>query len=320
MAWAPPRKAVVGALVVLVPVLVVTALAAWWLGLAAAVWVVLGVAAGANVAIASVPPPTRAVALVVLALAGPLGLLTADRPWIAAAVIALTGLVQAPLNQVSRGVAALAPMLVAFGFTAGFPQEPWVALAGTAMGVLTVGVTARALGITKEPEPVGQVDAVVHGLGMAVGAVVALLVADSLDADHAYWMVLVLAVVLQPRGHLTRELARDRLVGTLVGVVIAAAIVLLVPGALAWVLALPCLLLLLAWTLAGDVRRSVIWGVPMIVLTSSSDLVSRADVAAERLLLTGAGVVLALLLAWACDRAVARFAPSFPGGGGTMAG
>ncbi|MCK0112445.1 FUSC family protein [Ornithinimicrobium sp. F0845] len=311
----PPRKALVVALIVLGPVLAVAVLAAWWLGLAAAVWVMLGVVAGANVAIARADVPARLGALTVLALAGPLGLLTAQRPWLAALVIALAGLAQAPLNRSSRGLAALAPMLVAFGATSGFPQDPLVALAGTVLGVVTVAATARALGVAKEPEPVGRLDAVVHAAGMAAGAVAALLAAFALDVAHGYWMVLMLAAVLQPRGHLTRQLARDRLVGTLIGLVVAAAIVLLVPGEIAWLLVVPCLVFTLAWTVAGDIRQSVVWGVPLIVLLSSSDLVARADVAAERLLLTAAGVLLAVLLGWACDWLVERLERSQAGVG-----
>lgn len=302
----PPRKALLAALIVLVPVLLAAAAFAWWLGLVAAVWVVLGVVAGAPAAMAALGWSTRLGGLVVLAVAGVLGLLAADEPWLVVLALALAGLVQHPWNRVSVGLVALAPLLVAVGATSGFPTQPAVAALCLVVGGVTVSFCARGLGVAKALEPVGAVSALVHAVAVAVGCATAFAVAQSLDLAHGYWMVLVIVVVLQPVGNGTRQRASDRVVGTLIGLLLAAVIVLFLPGALAWALMVPCLLFTLAWSIAGQARHAVVFGVPLIVLLSSSDLVARADVALERLALTVGGAVVALALAWASERAVER--------------
>ena len=105
-------------------------------------------------------------------------------------------------------------------------------------------------------------------------------------------------MVLRPvRGETTR-LARDRTLGTRLGAVASVVIVLILPTSLSLVLAGMSGLLMVAWALANDDVRMTFFGTPAVILLSSSGVVGAiVAVAANRLVLTVIGAVVALTLA-----------------------
>lgn len=294
----PTRRALVGAATVLAPVVVATALMALLLGPAAAVWCVLG-------AVTALPMAPRAVssrervglaALGVMATLG--GLLASGSPLPAASVVAAVALLQGPVARRVPGAGAMLPVLAAVAATTGLPSDLGPAAVGLLAGTGVITLTAAALGMRLPPEPIGLAPALRHGAVLALTAAPALGMTMAGEVSHGYWLVLTLALVLRPVAGQTRSQGRDRLAGTVVGLGVGvAAVVLLPPPAIA-VAAVGCIWLTAAWALSGDVRRTTAWSAPLLVLVGSSGFAGSAvGLALERIAFTAAGVGLALLAA-----------------------
>jgi uncharacterized membrane protein YccC len=66
-----------------------------------------------------------------------------------------------------------------------------------------------------------------HALRFAIVIVFSYLLGFLLDIQNTYWILLTIVVIMRPSYGLTRERSKDRIIGTLIGAVIAAGIVLL---------------------------------------------------------------------------------------------
>jgi uncharacterized membrane protein YccC len=159
------------------------------------------------------------------------------------------------------------------------------------------------LGLRAPAVTVGAALARRHAVALAATAVLALGVLMELDVTHGYWVVLALSLVLRPAADETRTLARDRVVGTVVGLVVGVAAVVLLPLPVLLVLAAGCVVLTAAWGMVGDNLRATTYAAPMLVLLGSSGLAgSGVALALERTVATVVGVALAVATAVALDR------------------
>ncbi len=123
-----------------------------------------------------------------------------------------------------------------------------------------------------------------HAAVFAVLAGPAVLVTRSLALGHGYWFVLTLAAVLQPASAACRMAARDRLVGTVTGVVLAIGLVLVLPPSIVLVVAAVCAVLTAGWGLSQDLERQTLFVTPVVVLLGSSGgLESGVELGLERL-------------------------------------
>ena len=307
----PPRPALKAAAIALAPVIVVAA-AGWLLvGPLAAIGIVLGVVAGSTSATVKLPWRDRVVAcaLCLAAAAGGLLAAAAPVPWsilCSVLVVAATGMLQAPLNRWSSGMIVQAPLLAAISATTGaVVSQPLVALGAI--------VIAAVLGLQAPPTPAEPRIALRHAVATAVSCGVALGIALAFQIDHGYWLVVTLALVLRPVRHETVPTARARVTGTVVGVVISVALVIVMPTAAVLMLAMACVLLSIAWGIAADVRGSTIFATPAIILMASSGAAGAVvEFGLLRLVLTVIGALVAALLAALLYRADA---PAAPGGG-----
>ncbi len=69
-----------------------------------------------------------------------------------------------------------------------------------------------------------------HSIRVALALVVGLAVARSLAIGHGYWVLLTIAVILKPAYSLTKQRNKDRILGTVLGLLLAFLILLLAPG------------------------------------------------------------------------------------------
>ena len=146
-----------------------------------------------------------------------------------------------------------------------------------------------------------------HAVRVAVVVVVAMALARLLELPHRYWVTLTAFVLLQPHGAATRVRALQRVVGTLVGGVIAAAI--------PWAIQDPALLIVIVVVLAGVSASVVHLNYALYATFLTPTFVLLAEVHAREFHLVGAriantaigaGLVVIGSLLWPV-RTVARF-------------
>lgn len=293
----PPRAAVLLSLGAVLPLLGALVLGGWLGGGVAVLGMVLGSVTVSAAATAAVPGWLRLAITALAGLALWAGVVVSDLAWAAALVAAAFVLLMAPLNERSAGLGVMLPVLAAIGASEG-EDLPVPATAGwvVAGALLTIGL-ALVLHAVGPARPVPRRLAVRHAVVTAVAAGLGLYLMLSLGIDHGYWMMLTLVVVLRPVPYETGQAIRDRVAGTLVGVFVAIAVVLLLPTPVALAAGVLCLVLTVAWAVAGDVRRQMVYATPLVILAASSGLAGpTVDQAANRLLLTlaGGGVAAAL--------------------------
>lgn len=299
----PPGPALKGAGAALAPVLVVALATGWLVGALGVVWFVLGVAAALPVATREVTQRVRLATAALVVVAAELGLAARGDPVLVALAVAIVALAQAPVGRRCPGAGAMVPVLVAVAASAGLPDDRWTAAAGLAAGVATIVVTAAVLGLRAPAVPVAAALAWRHAVALAVTAGLVLGISVERGVTHGYWVVLALSLVLRPAADETRTLARDRVVGTVVGLAAGVVAVVLVPLPVLLLLAAGCVVLTTAWGMAGDNLRATTYAAPMLVLLGSSGLAgSGVALALERTLLTVVGVALAVLTALVLDR------------------
>jgi hypothetical protein len=307
----PPLPALKAAGSALLPVVAVGSGVAAVAGVVGLVWFLLGAVAALPVATHAVPWSDRVMLVGLGVSAAVLGLASSDRPLAAAAVVAVVSLLQAPLGRRTPGGGAMLPVLAAVAASTGLPDERWTTALALVVGAVTIMVTTTVLGIRTTAPPVPAALAWRHAAALAVTAALALGLVMDQQVSHGYWLVLTLALVLRPARDETRTLARDRVVGTVVGLAVGVAAVVLLPMGGALALAAACVLLTAAWGLAGDSRRATAYAAPLLVLIGSSGLAgSGVALALERTLFTLAGVGLAAVVALALDVVDRRAAPA----------
>ncbi|MFN8194429.1 MAG: FUSC family protein [Nocardioidaceae bacterium] len=293
----PPGRALKAGAVVATPIVVACALGGWVGGLVAVLGITLGVAAGVQAAVADVPWSLRLPVVVVVPVVGALAAVASDSALLSALVVGVAAVAQWPVNERAAGIGvfwpALAALVASVGVEGWWPLAGWLVVgAALVVGIAAVlGVRAPVTGVTRDVA--GR-----HAVATAIAAGVATYLTLALGIGHGYWLVLTLVMVLRPvRGETARN-ALDRTLGTLVGVVLGVAAVLLLPLAVSLVFLLACFVLTVAWALAGNVRMQTVFTTPMVVLIGSAGLAgSTVGLALDRLLLVSAGAVVAVGLA-----------------------
>jgi uncharacterized membrane protein YccC len=66
-----------------------------------------------------------------------------------------------------------------------------------------------------------------HALRLTIAIVFGFLLGSLLDIKNAYWIILTIIVIMRPNYGLTKERSKNRIIGTIIGAVIATAIVLI---------------------------------------------------------------------------------------------
>lgn len=127
------------------------------------------------------------------------------------------------------------------------PASPLAIGVGVAAGFAFVQATSLLRRVPRQSAPVSKGIAWRHAVVFAVLAGPAVLATRSLELGHGYWLVLTLAAVLQPASATCRLAARDRLTGTVAGVVLAIALVLVLPPSIVLVVAAVCAVLTARW-------------------------------------------------------------------------
>lgn len=303
----PPREATRGAVVVLIPLVAAAALAGWWAGVTAVLGVVLGFAAGVQPAITDTGRPLRATAGMLAVAAAVGGLAAAGHAWWAALAVGTTALAGGALNLRANSLGVMLPAVAATCASTGLADQPWRLAVSTAAGFALIALLAAAMRVSLPARPVEPAAAWRHAtvLAGASGLATALFIVR--DVSHGYWLVVTLCAALRPVAGETWRSAVDRTVGTVLGALAAAVMVLVLPTGASLFAAAACAVLMLAWAVAGNLRMQSLYLTPVIVLLGSSGLAgSGVSLALGRAVLTlgGAAVAigLALLLHWSDNR------------------
>ena len=133
-------------------------------------------------------------------------------------------------------------------------------------------------------------------------------------------IAMTMTVVLRPYGPETQTVARQRVVGTTLGAVLALGLALPLPTWAALVVAVALLVLMVANALLGRYAQQVTFLTPLIVLLGSAGGDDAVGVALDRVVATLVGAVLATVIAlalWRVDRRVSRPDRSRRGGAPT---
>ena len=69
-----------------------------------------------------------------------------------------------------------------------------------------------------------------HSIRVALALIVGLIVARWLDVGHGYWVLLTIVVILKPAYSLTKQRNKDRIFGTVLGLLLAFLILIIAPG------------------------------------------------------------------------------------------
>lgn len=266
----PPRTSLVRAVEITVVVLLPLALTTWLAGGAAILPAVM-----ALLCVTFVPYCTlRQAVLLCLGLVG-VGVLTTV---VHAEPVALVLLMVAVcigaglLSQLSAGAFTAGPIAVAvLGLDP--PQVTAIQVAAVMIGVCGyVILVVRLLKVDIAPGPVPFDVALRHGLVMAVACGGATAIALYYDLPKSYWLVMTLAVVLRPYAIESLKKNRARVIGTVLGALIAVAMSPL-PRPWQLVMAAVCMTLMFAYMAERNYVLQVTFMTPMVVFLVSSGTV-----------------------------------------------
>lgn len=302
IAW-PPAAALRRSMALLIPFGVGVALASIVGGAQAQLGIVVGATCSAAGVLTELPARVRVQFVAVVALCAGLGAWATGRAVLVALAVAAAALAQAHWVRLSSGVGPMLPVAVAIG--ASVPQAgPALGFAAWAgAGGLAMMVGARLAKVTTPASPVPTPLAWRHAVLVAAVSALASWLTTARGIEHGYWLVVTLAAVLRPIGAETLSRARTRSLATVAGVLVAIALVSVVPTPIALGSAAAAVILAVAWALTGDQVRQTLYLTPAIIMAASAGTASFAvALAGQRLALTLVGAAVALLLAWALAR------------------
>ena len=236
----------------------------------------------------------------------------------AACLVAVVSLLIAPANMYQNGLLAGIPTITAIlttipldldaAFTGG-----WMLL-GSAL-VVAIVAPVRHEG---EQEKVDPKVAWFHASAMAlvVGPMVYALTVTGVPRAH--WVAMTLTVVLRPYGRETQKVARQRVIGTFAGAMIALALAVVVPQWAALAISSLLLILMFAYMLLDRYALAVAAVTPLVVLIAAGGGTEPTlDAALLRVAATVLGAVVAAVLALAIlrfERTRLRPDPASPDG------
>jgi hypothetical protein len=294
--WSIPGPARRSALLLTVAIVVPTLAAYLVVGFATALAVFIGF-------VANLTPATRLpwrlglAAVLTTALTGAVATALLGQPVPAACFAALACLVAAPGNIWHNNLLGAIPTVAAVYTTLLIDAEPVETLAGLLVGgAAAVGLMARRPG-SGELAGVPERVAWRHAAAMALTVGVVVYVMSALAEPWGYVLPMTLTLVLRPFGGETLPMARQRVLGTLVGAVLAAALVATLPLQFQLLLQACLLFLLLAYSTLGRYTLYVIFVTPFVIFLGGRAEAYTAEVGLQRVVATLAAAVLAGLIA-----------------------
>lgn len=298
--WAVSRPVLVFSTVVAVVLIAAFAVVLWLAGVPAAVGLGMGFLAGTRPAIALSPRFAMTLALPT-AMAGAVAVALRGEPVAAACFVALCCVMVAPAEIYQQGLlpglpTAAAVLVAVPGNYAPASTAAWM-IAGSLL-LVVIAVVAKF----PKPQETGtdRVRAWRHAAVMAACVGVVVYVIQLYDVPHGYWIAVTLTVVLRPLPDHTRERARQRIIGTVGGVILALVLASVMP---VWGIAVglaACVLLMIAYAMQDDYVRQVVFLTPAVVLLAPAGGVGVTAV--ERAVATVAGTLVAGAVALLVER------------------
>lgn len=295
----PPRILLFSAIVTVV-LIVPFAAVLWLAGVSAAVGLGMGFLAGTRPAISLTPRSAVALALPI-ALTGAVAVGLRGQPFAAACFVALCCAMVAPAEIRQQGLLSGIPTVAAVlvSVPGSYDQAStagWMVVGSLLLVAISMVARFPRGQATGTPAPMAWRHAAV--MAASVGSVVYLV--QLYQVPHGYWVAVTLTVVLRPLHDLTRTRARQRILGTVGGVILALVLASVLP---AWGLAIAlalCLMLMISYAMLNDYARQVAFLTPSVVLLAPAGGVGL--IAAERAVATLVGTVLAGTLALLLER------------------
>lgn len=258
-----------------------------------------GLAMGLGMAVTPVSKPRQAAVLVVLgAVLGGLASLAGSTPWAIAVLMFVAAILFALTNQRSAGLLSLAPIIVILFGPGPISLIWWSAVLWILAGGLVGFFITRLLKFQAPTLPVEKRTAWEHGI--AVGLLSAGIMFWSLanNIPHGYWIAVTVLMALRPLPNQRRETLNGRLIGTLLGAVIALLAVLLLPLWGAVIFAVLCLFFLVWYSMGGAYLMQALSLTPMLLIFASlGDLERGFELTIERAIFTVIGIAAAVLVA-----------------------
>lgn len=202
-------------------------------------------------------------------LTGYLATAAFGNPLAVVSLVTLSCLIAGLVSRLSAGVYGLAPIIAAvLGLNEPQTTALTAALVMAAVSLYVVVVVA-VLKLHVDPQPVPWDVAVRHAGVMAIACGSTTAVAVHYDWPKAYWLVMTLAIVLRPYAAESLERNRQRVIGTLAGAILAAALSPL-PRPFLLVSAAICMSLTMAYLLEKNYVLQVTFMTPMVIFLISS--------------------------------------------------
>jgi hypothetical protein len=197
----------------------------------------------------------------------------AARTWWAVLVVILACMGAGLASRVSAGVFGMAPIVASILALDPPKNSPLVVgLVMLAVGTY-VGLILHIMKFHIEAKPLAWDVAVRHAVVMSVACGAATAVALYFDWPKAYWPVMTMAIVLKPYRSDSLVHNRQRILGTLLGAVIAV-VLSPVPRPAQLLLAAICMTLMFAYIVLQDYVLQVAFMTPMIIFLVSTGTVS----------------------------------------------
>lgn len=292
--WMPSQHALATSAKVAVVLLAPVAITWWLAGVDAAVLCLLVVAITVSQAAMSYGPWQSIFVLLTAAVAVVGSVMSREAVGIAV-FVAVAALLTFLGNRVSAGALSLLPVLAVLLGLGVVPLSGWTALAVTLLtGAYTV-IAVRLARLRLPLRPVSNAVAIQHAVVLAVLCGVVTYLVATFNWPHGYWVVVTLAVVLRPSVRETRSVLRDRIVGTVVGSLIAVAVGSLIPDGAVWLIVVAAAWFQIAYTIAGRYVASTIMTSVLVILAVAPAISGGVFTAAwERMGWTMLGVFLAV--------------------------
>ena len=285
------RKAIPIALVLLLPV----GIAGWLGGLGVAIVTMLALA----IAVGQAPNTrgaTQSLFVCAIAVVAAIGAMTFGHDAADVVVVSLAALLAYPGNRASAGLLSMAPVLAVLEGL-GVVKVGWVAAFFAALfaGIYVV-LIVRLMRIRLTPRPVQPALAARHAVVLAVMCGGAAWVSIVRDLPHGYWVIVTIAVVLRPSVRESTSMVRDRVIGTVIGSLIAVVVGDTLPEGAVWVVVAVFLWLDIGYTLVHRiVGASIATTVLVIVMVAPSTDGGTWSTAFDRLVWTLVGAALAVV-------------------------
>lgn len=292
------RFAVILLVAIMIPSSVATAIGGTYAGMA------FGIAAGFTMAVTPFATTPQALGSAVLAATLAAAASVADdSPWAIAALMLVSAALLALTNQHSAGLMTLAPVIVIIFGPAPLEFAWWQAAAYVLAGGIVGWAVTRIFKFSAEPDPVPAGVAWRHAVVLGVLSAATMYWALANNISHGYWIAVTLVVALRPLPEQRADTLRGRLLGTLLGAVIAFVVIVTLPVWLGALVAAICLVLLAAYSMSGDYFMQTLFLTPMLLIFATlGDENKGITYTGERVFFTIVGVAVGVVALIVLDR------------------